>query len=146
MEAVSSTRNPRTCEAVVTTTHITWGEGNKRKKEIHEISKDYKRQDKLKGCYVNSGNVRFETLAAVMFQVKVFWVVTPCSVVVGYQCFRRPCCLHLQSCGLWRRVVLWQDTNVSEVHATTTLRGATTQKTWTWKWKCISTVKIHFLD
>jgi len=31
-----------------------------------------------------------------MFQVKVFWVVTPCSVVVGYQCLRGPCCLHLQ--------------------------------------------------
>jgi hypothetical protein len=32
----------------------------------------------------------------VMFQVKVFWVVTLCSVVVGYQCFRGPCYLHLQ--------------------------------------------------
>jgi len=29
------------------------------------------------------------------FQV-IFWVVTPCSDVVGYQCFGRPCCLHLQ--------------------------------------------------
>jgi len=28
-----------------------------------------------------------------MIQVEVFWVVTPCSVVVGYQCFRGPCCL-----------------------------------------------------
>jgi hypothetical protein len=32
---------------------------------------------------------------AVKIQVEVFWVVTPCSVVVGYQCFRGPCCLHL---------------------------------------------------
>jgi hypothetical protein len=32
----------------------------------------------------------------VMFQVEVFWFVTPCSVVVGYQRFRGPCCLHLQ--------------------------------------------------
>jgi len=31
-----------------------------------------------------------------MYHVEVFWVVTPCSVVVGYQCFRRRCCLHLQ--------------------------------------------------
>jgi len=23
-------------------------------------------------------------------QVEVFWVVTPCSIVVGYQCFRGP--------------------------------------------------------
>jgi hypothetical protein len=28
---------------------------------------------------------------------EVFWVVTPCSVVVGYQRFRGPCCRHLQS-------------------------------------------------
>jgi len=40
--------------------------------------------------------VSFEAFPAVMFQVKVFWVVTPCSVIVGYQHFRSPCCLHLQ--------------------------------------------------
>jgi hypothetical protein len=32
----------------------------------------------------------------VMFWVQVFRVVTPCSVLVGYQCFIGPCCLHLQ--------------------------------------------------
>jgi hypothetical protein len=31
-----------------------------------------------------------------VFQVDVFWVVTPSSVVVGYQRFGGPCCLHLQ--------------------------------------------------
>jgi len=31
------------------------------------------------------------------FQVEVFWVVMPCTVVVGYQRFGRPWCLHLQS-------------------------------------------------
>jgi hypothetical protein len=31
----------------------------------------------------------------VMIYVKVFWVVTPCSAVVGYRRFRGPCCLHL---------------------------------------------------
>jgi len=25
-----------------------------------------------------------------MFQVKVFWVVMPCSVMLGYRCFRGP--------------------------------------------------------
>jgi hypothetical protein len=30
------------------------------------------------------------------FQAEVFWVVTPKSVVVGYQHFGGPCCLHLQ--------------------------------------------------
>jgi hypothetical protein len=29
-------------------------------------------------------------------QVEVFWVVTPCSVVVGYQPFGGLCWLHLQ--------------------------------------------------
>jgi hypothetical protein len=37
----------------------------------------------------------------VMFIVKVFWVVTPCSIVVGYQHFRGPCCLHLQVEVFW---------------------------------------------
>jgi len=27
---------------------------------------------------------------AVMFQIKVFWVVTPCRIVVGYLHFRGP--------------------------------------------------------
>jgi hypothetical protein len=29
-----------------------------------------------------------------IFEIDVFWVVTPCGVVVGYQTFRGPCCLH----------------------------------------------------
>jgi hypothetical protein len=31
-----------------------------------------------------------------IYQVEIFWVVTPCSVVVGYQHFRSPCSFHLQ--------------------------------------------------
>jgi len=34
------------------------------------------------------------------------WVVTQ-RIVVGYRRFGGPCCLHLQYCGLWRRLVLW---------------------------------------
>jgi len=30
------------------------------------------------------------------FHVEVSWVVTLCGVVVGYQRFGGPCCLHLQ--------------------------------------------------
>jgi len=37
----------------------------------------------------------FEVFTAVMFQVKVFWVVMLCCAVVGYQSFRCPCYLHL---------------------------------------------------
>jgi hypothetical protein len=47
----------------------------------------------------------FETSTAVTLQVQVFWVVTPCNVVVGYQSFRGPCCLHAHheggSMDLW---------------------------------------------
>jgi len=38
----------------------------------------------------------FEVFTAVKIQVEVFWVVTSCSVVVGYQRFGEPCCLHLE--------------------------------------------------
>jgi len=31
---------------------------------------------------------------ALFFQVEVFWVVSPCNVVVGYRRFGSPCCLH----------------------------------------------------
>jgi hypothetical protein len=37
----------------------------------------------------------FEAFTAVMTQVKVFWVLTLCSVVVEYQHLLCPCCLHL---------------------------------------------------
>jgi hypothetical protein len=40
--------------------------------------------------------VSFEDFTAMMFHGEVFCVMTPCSVVVGYQRFRGPCCLHLQ--------------------------------------------------
>jgi len=40
--------------------------------------------------------MRFMVFTAVKAQVEVFWVVLPCSVVVGYQHFGWRCCLHLQ--------------------------------------------------
>jgi hypothetical protein len=52
------------------------------------------------------------------FHVEVFWVLTPCSVVLGYRRFRGPCCLHLQS-SPWR----WRQ------HGSPTLHGVRTQKT-----------------
>jgi len=40
-----------------------------------------------------SFRICFET----QIQVVIFWVVTPCNDVVGYQRFGGPCCLHLQN-------------------------------------------------
>jgi hypothetical protein len=40
--------------------------------------------------------INFETSTVVIFQDEVFWVVTPCRVVVGYQRFRGSCCLLFQ--------------------------------------------------
>jgi hypothetical protein len=51
--------------------------------------------------------------------VEVFWIVTPCGIVVGYQRFGGPCCLHLQ--GEMKAPKRW--------YPSTTLHGVTTQKT-----------------
>jgi len=40
--------------------------------------------------------VKFEVVTAMQIQVAVFWVVTPCNDVAGYQRFEGPCCLHLK--------------------------------------------------
>jgi len=64
-------------------------------------------------------DVRFEVLTAVKIQVEVFLIPTPSCVVVGYQCFRVPCCLHLP--GPRKRC-----------YTTTTLHSVTTQKTSSW--------------
>jgi hypothetical protein len=28
--------------------------------------------------------------------IKIFWIVRPCSIAIGYQCFKGPCYLYLQ--------------------------------------------------
>jgi hypothetical protein len=74
-----------------------------------------------------------------IFQVEVFWVVTPCSVVVGYQRFRGSCCRHLH--GPLER---W--------YPTTTLHGFTTQKTSTLNItsvkasKLVMLLALHYLE
>jgi hypothetical protein len=57
----------------------------------------------------------------VRIQVRVFWVVMPCSVVVEYQSVRGPCCL-TSSWG-WR-----QRGPLKRWYPTTTLQGVRTQK------------------
>jgi len=63
-------------------------------------------------------------------KVEVFWLVTPCSVVVGYQRFRGPCCLHLHPLKRW--------------YPTTTLNGVTNQKTSTWNVTSVKAPKLSF--
>jgi hypothetical protein len=85
----------------------------------------------------------FEAVTAVMFQVKVFWVV------VGYQRFERPCCLHLQrevagvsmpfsstpATSPWR----WRQHGPLKCwYPTTILHGVTTRKTLTWNVEVLS--------
>jgi len=48
---------------------------------------------------------RSEVFTAPEIQVEVFWVVTSCSGVVGYQGFEEPCWIHLQGWSEWRFVL-----------------------------------------
>jgi len=99
-------------------------------------------------------NAKFEAFMAVMFQVEVFWIVTPCSAVAGYQSVRGPCCFYPEdraSLDLWNVGILPQHYKASQVrifrHETTwrwrqhgplkrwhpiTLHGFTSQKTSAW--------------
>jgi hypothetical protein len=54
-----------------------------------------------------------------MFEIEVFWDVTPCSVVVGYQRFRRP--FHPRKGGsmdLWNVGILLQHYTASQLRKT----------------------------
>jgi hypothetical protein len=42
-------------------------------------------------------DARFEAFMVMKVPAEVFWVVMLCNVMVGYQCFRGPCCLNLYS-------------------------------------------------
>jgi hypothetical protein len=108
-----------------------------------------------------------------LLQVKVFWVVTLCSIVVEYQCFREPCCLHLQALKLVWNILLHinnyihgDHTRTSRLHLTkfkvmgrwrqqgpskcwyptTTLCGVTTQETSTWIFTNVKTSNLTILD
>jgi hypothetical protein len=59
--------------------------------------------------------VTFEAFTEAMFQVEIFWVVTPCSVAVGYQRFGDP------TPSIFRAKYT--------SYPTTTLHGVTTRKT-----------------
>jgi hypothetical protein len=67
---------------------------------------------------------------AVKIQVEFFWIMTPCSVAVGYQRFVTRCCLHLQG-------KCWCSSAV--------LHGFTAQKTSTWMSIALSLLSKYFL-
>jgi hypothetical protein len=60
--------------------------GHNRDKAIAEHRKLH--NEELQNLYPSPNIVRMD-------QIEVFWVVMPCSVADGYQCFGGPCCLHL---------------------------------------------------
>jgi len=92
--------------------------------------------------------MKFEIFPAVKNQVWIFRSVTPCSVVVQYQCFREPYCLHLQGevtynqcqffpspvTSSWRRR---QHGLLQRWHPSTSLHGVTIQKTSTRIQSCL---------
>jgi len=51
----------------------------------------------------------------------VFWVVKPCSVVVAYQRFGKPCCLRFQGGGCYRLFLtdLLSNTVIMSIKVTT---------------------------
>jgi hypothetical protein len=62
-------------------------------------------------------DMSFEAFMAVMFHVKIFWVLTPGSVMVGYQCFRGPRCLHFQGEARYAYSSKWIRRKVSDMPA-----------------------------
>jgi hypothetical protein len=46
-------------------------------------------------CGLDSSYARLLVFTVVKIEVEVFWVVTPCHVVVGYHHFGGPYCLYL---------------------------------------------------
>jgi len=71
---------------------------------------------------MNDGSFAKSEVFTSQIQVEVFfWVVTPCSHVVGYQGFGGRCCLHLQGEDL-KMEAAWY---LKPWYPTTTLQGIT---------------------
>jgi hypothetical protein len=83
--------------------------------------------------------------AWIEIQVAVFWVMTPCSDVVGYRRFGGPYCLHLQGefSGAWVEIqvkflcVMTLCSDVVGYPSFEDLAAVTTQKTTTCVGTCI---------
>jgi hypothetical protein len=78
-------------------------------KIVPQIVLYHHRGDKICAVFMSScSHARVEVFTVMKFQVAIFWVVTLCSDVVGYQCFGGPCCLHLQVVTLCNDVLGYQ--------------------------------------
>jgi hypothetical protein len=94
---------------------------------IHNISEPVK---------IYGETERYEVFTTVNMPVEFLWVVTPCSVSVGYRRFWIPCCLHLHPRG-----------SLNRSYSTATLNGITTYKTsiWSEAWEsCGSILSLQF--
>jgi hypothetical protein len=91
-------------------------------------------------CFVIT---RYEASTAVKTQVKFFWVVTPCSVAVGYYRFIRTCCLHLSRRNLRNFGILpqhytaWQPRRPRLVLCSFMLDMPRAVNKWFWHFGCL---------
>jgi hypothetical protein len=73
---------------------------------------------KLSAFYTVSRHSRFEVFTAVKIQVAVFWIMTPCNDVAGYQRFGRPCCPTYEYFTL-KMETTWSSETLVSYHITT---------------------------
>jgi hypothetical protein len=78
-------------------------------------------------------DICYEICKVVIVRILVVWVVTPCSLLGWYRCFRETCFLYLHP---WR---LKQHVPPKHRCLRTRLHGVTTQKTWIWMTEVIGT-------
>jgi hypothetical protein len=70
-----------------------------------------------------------------IIEVVVFRVVRPCSVVVGYQRFRHPCCLHLHpEDGKLDLIILFKYFVDACALANMLSTMSSYRTSWSWKW------------
>jgi hypothetical protein len=84
----------------------------------------------------------FKVFMVMMFQVEVFWVVIPCSAMVGYHCFRGPCCFHLHSTAWFHNP---EDLNLKDITKSTVSKMVTPSQKKLIRTLCFSikTVRYH---